>query len=314
VGDRVLVTGGSGFIGSHLVEALVARSDQVHCLLLPDDPAVHLHAVLADIQTHRADLTDPQAVARVVNRARPEVIYHLAAVGVADVNADPAWVVRVNVEGTLHLLAALAGEYRVFVHTGTCHEYGDNEPPFREDQDPRPELPYAIAKTASWRFCRRLHRTRGWPIVTVRPFSVYGPRQVAHTFVPACIEAALAGRDFDMTGGEQGRDMIYVSDVVDGFLRAAAVPKAAGGTFNLCTGIETPLHKIARQIVDLSESTISIRRGTLPYRAGEIWHLVGDNSRARQILGWQPRVSLTEGLRRTIDAALFSLPMERGLG
>lgn len=300
--SSVLVTGASGFIGSHLVEALVQREADVHCLLLPDDPAPNLAAVRQALNIYRADLADLEAVQTVARAARPEVVFHLAAAGVTNVHIDPTLAVRVNVEGTLNLLAALDGQYRVFVNTGTCHEYGTNEPPFREDQDPRPELPYAITKTATWRFCSRLHKTMGWNIVTVRPFTVYGPRQAANTFIPACIRAAQNGQDFDMTLGEQKRDLVYVEDVAEGFLCAAAAPQAIGGTFNLCTGQAASLYDVARLIVEQMGEPVSINRGALPYRAGEIWQLVGDNARARAILGWAPQVSLQDGLQRTIDA------------
>lgn len=302
-GMRYLLTGGSGFIGSHLAEALVARGATVHCLLLPDDAAPDLSAILQRIQVHRADLLDVGALRRVVRAVAPEVVMHLAAVGVTDVHIDPALAVRVNVEGTLNLLAALDGEYRVFLNVGTCHEYGDGDPPFDEDQPPSPSLPYAITKTAAWHFCRCLHATRGWPIVTVRPFSVYGPRQPGHTFIPACIRAARAKVDFQMTLGEQGRDWIYVSDVVEGMIRTTVVDEAVGRTFNLCTGHETTLYEVARAIVAHMGDPVSIRRGALPYRDGETWHLVGDNRRARAVLGWEPVVSLDKGLRRTIAAA-----------
>lgn len=302
-GERVLVTGGSGFIGSALVEELVRRGADVTCVLLPPDPAAHLAEVRQEIRICRADLADLEAVRDAVKAARPEAVFHLAAAGVADVQVDPALAVRVNVEGTLNLLNALQGNYRAFVNTGTCHEYGGNEPPFREDQDPRPELPYAITKTAAWHFCNRYHRTAGWPIVTLRPFSVYGPRQAPNAFIPACIHAAQVGRDFDMTLGEQTRDCVYVDDIVEGFILAATVPEAIGGTFNLCTSREVPLYRIAQVIVEQMGHPIAIHRGELPYRGGEIWRLFGDNGRAREILGWAPRVSLEEGLRRTIAAA-----------
>jgi len=302
LGDRVLVTGGSGFIGSALVERLVGRGDEVYCTLLPGDEASNLAAVRDQVCILRADLADRSAVERAVREARPDVVYHLAAVGVTDIRVDPALAVRVNVEGALYLLLALDGNYRAFVNTGTCHEYGSNEPPFREEQDPRPELPYAITKSAVWRFCRRFYATRGWPIVTVRPFGVYGPRQGDRAFIPSCIAAALAGRAFKMTGGEQQRDVIYVGDVVEGFLCAADTPAAAGGTFNLCTGREVPLHQIAAQIVERIGGQAAILRGALPYRTAEIWHMVGDNTRARKVLGWTPRISLAEGLDHTIRA------------
>jgi len=300
--ERVLVTGGSGFIGRVLVRALGERGADVHCLLRPSSATAHLDHGLDGVHTHRADLVDGEAVHRAVRAVRPQVVFHLAAAGVTDVNVDPAWAVRVNVEGTLNLLTALDGAYRAFVNVGTCYEYGRNDPPFRENQDPRPELPYAITKTAAWRFCNRFYRTRGWPIVTVRPFAVYGPGQAEHTFIPACIRAAQRGVDFRMTAGEQGRDWIYVSDVVEGLLRAAAVPEAMAGTFNLCTGRETTLYDVARAIVSEMGDPIAIQRGALPYREGEILHLVGDNARARAVLGWEPAISLADGLRRTIAA------------
>jgi UDP-glucose 4-epimerase len=262
---------------------------------------------LPHIRIHRADLVDRDSVKAAALAAEPDVVFHLAATGATNVNVPPTVAAQVNIEGTLNLLLALDGQYAAFVNTGTCHEYGDNEPPFLEDQDPRPELPYAITKTAAWRFCRRFHHTRGWPIVTVRPFSVYGPRQAANTFVSACLRAASSQREFSMTLGEQKRDWVYVEDVVEGLLSAATVPAAPGLTFNLCTGQETTLYEVAQIIVEQvaaerGTARIAINRGALPYRDAEIWRLVGDNTRAREILGWTPKVTLREGLRRTLRA------------
>jgi nucleoside-diphosphate-sugar epimerase len=252
-----------------------------------------------------------------VTAARPSVVFHLAAVGATNVHVSPSLATRVNVEGTINLLEALNGEYRVFVNTGTCHEYGDNQPPFSEDQDPRPKLPYAITKTAAWHFCRHFHQSKGWPIVSVRPFSVYGPRQAANTFVSACIRAALSGIPFDMTPGEQKRDWIYVQDVVKGLLAAAQEPAAIGRTFNLCTGRETSLYEVAQIIVRqvaarqgaplgrLSSAgrppSAAINRGALAYRPEEIWRLVGSPARAQEVLGWTADTSIEQGIRQTIS-------------
>jgi nucleoside-diphosphate-sugar epimerase len=299
------VTGASGFIGSFLAETLVRRGAAVHCLLRPSSSTVHLRSILDRIEIWRADLTEPKAVARVTAAARPETIFHLAAAGATNVHVSAASATRVNIEGTLNLLHALDGDYRVFVNTGTCHEYGNNQPPFREDQDPRPELPYAITKTAAWHFCRRFQQTEGWPIVTVRPFSVYGPRQAANTFVSACIRAATSRLAFDMTPGEQTRDWIYVQDVVEGLLRAAEEPAAIGETVNLCTGRETSLYEVARIVVREVATrqglpAVAINRGALAYRSSEIWRLVGSPEKARDVLGWTANVSLEQGIRQTI--------------
>jgi nucleoside-diphosphate-sugar epimerase len=244
--------------------------------------------------------------------AQPATVFHLAATGATNVHVSPQQATRVNVEGTLNLLEALNGAYRVFVNTGTCHEYGDNPPPFCEDQDPRPELPYAITKTAAWRFCRRFQQTKEWPIVTVRPFSVYGPRQAANTFVSACIRAAQSGQEFDMTPGEQERDWIYVEDVVEGMLRSAREPAAVGETLNLCTGRGISLYRVAQIVVSevaarQQSAPAVINRGALSYRSSEIWRLVGSPARAREILGWQAQTSLQEGICRTLSADTVAL-------
>jgi nucleoside-diphosphate-sugar epimerase len=299
------VTGASGFIGSFLVETLVRRGADVHCLLRPTSSTRHLRAVLDRIKIHRADLTEPETLRSVARSARPETIFHLAATGATNVHVSPALATRVNVEGTLELLQALDGDYRVFVNTGTCHEYGDNPPPFCEDQAPRPRLPYAITKTAAWHFCRRFHQSKGWPIVTVRPFSVYGPRQAANTFVSACIRAAQGRLGFDMTPGEQKRDWIYVQDVVEGLLRAATLPAAIGETFNLCTGRETSLYEVAQIIVREVAARqggppAAIHRGALAYRPAEIWRLVGSPARAQDVLDWTADTSIEQGIRQTI--------------
>lgn len=277
----------------------------MHCLLRPGSSTQHLRAVLDQIEVHRADLTEPNALEAAVAAARPSTVFHLAATGATNVHVSPTLATRVNVEGTLNLLQALDGNYRAFVYTGTCHEYGDNPPPFREDQDPRPKLSYAITKTAAWHFCRRFQQNQGWPIVTVRPFSVYGPRQAANTFVSACIRAAQSRMPFDMTPGEQTRDWIYVQDVVEGMLRAAEEPAAIGETFNLCTGHETSLYQVAQIVVQevaAQQSTrpVAIHRGALAYRPAETWRLVGSPERAREVLGWTARISLERGIRQTV--------------
>ena len=294
----ILVTGATGFIGPHLVRRLVFAGARVACLILSETEG---RTLPADVTSHVADLRDASAVRAIVRTARPVLVFHLAAVGVTEFGIDPVTAVQVNVEGTLTLLTALEGTgYRRFLFAGTSHEYGDNPPPLREDQPPAPANVYAASKSAAWLFCQMYHRTRGWSVVGVRPFGVYGPGQHPPTFLPTLIQAALRGQDFAMTGGEQVRDLIYVEDVVEGMIRAATVLGVEGQVFNLCSGKGVSLAELARRVVALMDEPICVHLGALPYRPGEMWRMVGDNTRARQTLGWQPTVSLDEGLRRTI--------------
>jgi len=294
----VLVTGATGFIGPHLVRRLIAAGARVACLLESQAEERNLPAGAAG---HEADLRGGQAVREIVRAIRPAVVFHLAAVGVTEFGVDPTTAVEVNVGGTLNLLTALEGTgYRRFLFVGTSHEYGHSQPPFREEQTPAPANVYAASKSAAWLFCQMYQRTRGWPVVGVRPFGAYGPGQRPPAFLPALIRAGLRGQDFDMTGGEQVRDLVYVADVVEGMIRAAVAPGVEGRTFNLCSGEGVSLAEVARRALALMGGPSRVNLGALPYRAGQIWRMVGDNAAARQALGWQPTVSLDEGLRRTV--------------
>jgi nucleoside-diphosphate-sugar epimerase len=144
------------------------------------------------------------------------------------------------------------------------------------------------------------HRTRGHPIVTVRPFTVYGPRQSERALIPRTILSTLRGEDFEMTGGEQTRDFTYVDDVVEGYVRASLSKKAIGQTINLGTGEEHAIRDVVLKVLELMGSPVKPLIGVLPYRPGEIWRLYADSNKARELLGWQPQVGLEEGLRRTI--------------
>jgi UDP-glucose 4-epimerase len=222
-------------------------------------------------------------------------------VGVTEPGIDPRLAVQVNVLGTLNLLEALKETgCNCFVNTGTCYEYGHNTPPMREDQMVDPINAYAASKSAVWLFCNMYHRTRGYPIVTVRPFTVYGPRQSERALIPQTILSALRGENFAMTGGDQTRDFTYVDDIVEGYVRASLSERAIGQTINLGTGEEHAIKDVVLKVLELMGNPVKPVIGELPYRPGEVWRLYADNGKARELLGWQPQVSLEDGLRKTI--------------
>lgn len=306
---RVLVTGATGFIGSHLAERLVAEGAKVTLAVEPGASAANVVSILGKVRVHEVDLRDGQRVRQLVQECQPHKIYHLAAVGVTEPGVDPTLAVQVNVIGTLNLLEALREtNCECFINTGTCYEYGHNTPPMHEDQMVDPINAYAASKSAAWLFCSMYHRTHGYPIVTVRPFTVYGPRQSARALIPQTIISALRGEDFEMTGAEQTRDFTYVDDVVEGYIRASLSEKAIGQTINLGTGEGHPIKHVVLKVLELMGPVLSSPKGhpvrpligALPYRPREIWRIYSDSSKARELLGWQPRVSLEDGLRRTI--------------
>lgn len=295
----MLVTGAAGFIGLRLVGRLVEARARVWAGLAPDEAPERVDALPARVERLIFDLRDAEAVRSAVTEAAPRVVFHLAAVGVADPEIDPTLALAVNVGGTVHLLEAVKelGVERV-VLVGTCYEYGARESVEGLD----PFNAYAASKVAAWAFGRMYWRAHGLPVVTVRPFQVYGPGQPAHTLIPAAIDAALAGRDFPMTPGEQERDFIFVEDVVAGMLAAAEAPGIEGESLDLGTGRVHSARQVVERIWAMTEAQGQMLPGALPYRSSVVMHSVADAEHTARLTGWRAQVALGAGLRQTIQS------------
>lgn len=303
-GKVVLVTGASGFIGSHLTRLLVREDSDVHAMtstvssMYPD----RLRDLRQDIQLHEANLTDRTAIGKLVRGIRPEVVLHLGAythVGKSWSRVDEC--VQSNVQGTVNLLEALADVgYERFVNTGTSEIYGSIDVPFHEDDCPHPVSPYAVSKFAAEMFCRLGVTSHGWPIVMVRPFNAYGPAQSPDRIIPEVIVRGLRGEPLPMTTGSQTREFNYVEDLAEGFLAAATAPGVEGALINLGCGEEVAIRDLATRILRVMGDPVEAEFGALPDRPIEIWRMYCDPARARQLLGWQPRHSLDEGLAKTV--------------
>lgn len=300
---RVLVTGGGGFMGRHLVRALVGRGDRV--AVAGRRPRALLGAAVlpAEVDYHTCDVAGPGAASELIGSLRPERVFHLASA--VDVRRDLDLVdeqVRVTQMAAVHVARACL-EHGVgrLVHAGTCEEYGNGPAPFHETQDPAPVSPYSAAKVAATAFVRMLCSSFGLQAVVVRPFLTYGPEQAPNLMIPALIASALDGRDFPMTAGEQTREFNYVDDIIHGMLLAAEAPDAQGQILNLGCGEPRRIRDVAQLVLDLMGNPVRAEFGKLAYRPGETWEFYCSNERARALLGYRPQVGLEDGLRRTIE-------------
>ena len=299
---KVLLTGISGFIGSHLARRLVEEGAEVYGLVRNNSNLWRIQDLKNRINLRYADLRDFGSVKKEVQGINPQKVFHLAAY--VDVNRSFEVInemVEVNIKGPLNLLRALEGSgYDCFINTGTCEEYGDNPAPFREEQVPNPVSPYSASKAATTLFCQMLHKTQGLPIVTLRPFLTYGPGQTSDMLIPTLIKKTLIGEIFEMTEGEQTREFNYVDDIVDGFIKASINYRAIGEIINIGNGLEYKIKEVVEIILKLMNSSVKPKFGALAYRLGETWHFYCDNTKAKEILDWKPRVNLEDGLTLTI--------------
>ena len=308
-GKDVLVTGAGGFIASHLVEALVAeganlrafvrynsRNDPGLLRLLPAD-------TLARIEIVAGDLRDLPAVGQAM--AGVSHVFHLGAlIAIPYSYLHPAEVVETNVLGTMNvLLAARRHSVERLIHTSTSEVYGTAlRVPIDEDHPLQGQSPYSASKIGADKLAESFYRSYELPVVTLRPFNTYGPRQSDRAVIPAIIAQALT-RDVVRLGNLQARrDLTYVSDTVAGFLAVAEAPDVLGRTFNLGSGQEVSIGELAGMIIELVGRPLQIEVDPARLRPekSEVGRLLSDNSLARQALGWQPMVSLPQGLSRTI--------------
>jgi len=308
---RVLVTGAGGFIGSHLVEALVGEGAHVKALVRYTSQGSwgHLEQVTPEvrhsIKVVLGDVRDAQFIRHHVRGC--DVVFHLAAlIGIPYSYEASESYVDTNVRGTLNVLQAArdAAGPRVVI-TSTSEVYGTAVyTPMDEKHPLQAQSPYSASKIAADKLAESYHLSFGLPVVTVRPFNTYGPRQSARAVIPTIVSQVLAGGDTLRLGSlDPVRDLTYVGDTVRGFLRAGLAERAVGQVINLGTGHGISVGELARAIMQIAGRKLAIVADADRVRppASEVQLLVAKNERARDLLGWEPRVPLTEGLKRVVD-------------
>jgi dTDP-glucose 4,6-dehydratase len=304
---RVLVTGAGGFIGSHLAERLVALGARTRALVhynannawgwLDDSP------VKDQVEVVAGDVCDRDSVVQAVKGV--DVVFHLAAlIAIPYSYRAPASYVRTNVEGTLNVLQA-ARDLNVgrVVHTSTSEVYGTARyVPIDEQHPLQGQSPYSASKIGADKLAEAFHLSFSLPVVTVRPFNTYGPRQSARAVIPTIITQALTQPAVKLGSLHPTRDLNFVADTVAGFVRAAEAPRAVGETINLGSGLEISVGELAEAIVQMTGSKarpVSEAARVRPANS-EVDRLLADNRKARELLGWEPAYDLKAGLAETI--------------
>ncbi len=305
-GRRVLVTGAGGFIGSHLVEHLVEAGASVRAF-------VHYRARDArgwlaqsprrtEIEFVAGDICDRDSI--IAAAAGQEIVFHLAAlIAIPYSYQAPLSYVRSNIEGTLNVLQACR-EHSVsrLIHTSTSEVYGTARRVPMDEQHPlQAQSPYAASKIGADQQVAAFQRSFGLPAVTLRPFNAFGPRQSARAVIPTIMLQCLAGNSIRLGNLHPRRDLTFVGDTVAAYLRAAECDAAIGRVINIGAGRDVSIAELVELIAAISGSPVEIEADARRLRpaGSEVDRLLADTSLARELLNWQPQLSLEEGLRRT---------------
>jgi dTDP-glucose 4,6-dehydratase len=305
---KVLVTGAGGFIGSHLTERLIELGAQTRAFVrysstgswgwLDQSPLKH------EVEVVLGDIRDQDTVVHAV--AGIDIVFHLAAlIAIPYSYQAPLSYVRTNVEGTLNVLqAAQRAESEAVVHTSTSEVYGTARTvPIDENHPLQGQSPYSASKIGADKIAESFHLSFGLPVVTVRPFNTFGPRQSARAVIPTIITQALNGSEIRLGNLEPTRDLNFVADTVEGFIKAAETPQAIGETINLGSGREISIGDLAALILKLMNRDIPIALEGARVRPenSEVDRLCADSRKGQSILGWSPKYSLEDGLAATVD-------------
>jgi len=309
-GKQVLVTGAGGFIASHLVERLVDAGAKLKAFVRYNsrgDPGLLVHVeprVLSQVEIIAGDLRDLSAVKNAMQGVSH--VYHLGAlIAIPYSYVHPAEVVETNVLGTMNvLLAGMENRVARIVHTSTSEVYGTAlKVPIDESHPLQGQSPYSASKIGADKIAESFYLSFDLPVVTLRPFNTYGPRQSARAVIPTIITQALTQDVVHLGNLDARRDLTFVADTVDGFLAVGKTPGVEGETFNLGSGEEVSIRQLAEEIIGLvgKPVEITVEASRLRPAKSEVHRLLSDNRQALQRFGWSPKVGLGEGLKMTID-------------
>ncbi|MGD0784506.1 MAG: SDR family NAD(P)-dependent oxidoreductase [Sedimentisphaerales bacterium] len=307
---KVLVTGGGGFIGSHLIERLCAEGANVRAFIRYNSRSnmgcigCLSSEIKKSIEIISGDITELVSVEQAVKGM--EIVFHLAAsIGIPYSYIHPREVVETNLMGSLNIFTA-AREMNIekVVHTSTSEVYGTAQyVPIDENHPIQSQSPYSASKVGADALAMSFVKAFGCPFAIIRPFNTFGPRQSMRAIIPTIITQALKKNDIQLGSLSPTRSFTYVSDIVDGFIKIAESDKSIGNVINIGTDIEISIGDLANKIVALMGKKIKVicTEERIRSASSEVQRLCADNSKAKALLGWEPKIGLDEGLKKTIS-------------
>jgi nucleoside-diphosphate-sugar epimerase len=299
---RYLITGASGFIGSCLLRRLTAQNENVHILLRRNSDLWRIKDILCRTNIHFDDLSEPERLTKLVNKIKPTVIYHLATYGAYSIQNHADLCIKTNISGTWNLLKATANiDYELFVNTGSSSEYGFKKTAMNEKDCLRPASYYAVTKSSQTMLCSYFANENKKPIVTLRPFSVYGPFEDANRFIPTLLRSLYHCKKIDLVDPHISRDWIYIDDMVNAYILIDKLKKYGGEIFNIGTATQRTIKEVVNLAVKVTGKSADFRWEKMKNRRWDTNYWLADITKAKKLLNWSPQFTLRQGLFLTWD-------------
>lgn len=294
------ITGASGFIGSVLLRRLIEQKQEVHLVLRKESKTWRIDDLLDKVTIHLSDLSDLNELTQIIQKVNPTIIYHLATNGAYSSQKDANQIINTNILGTWNLLQACNSiNYKLFVNTGSSSEYGFKKFAMRETDIVEPSSYYAVTKCAQTLLCSHIAKQEHKPIVTIRPFSVYGPYEEPKRFVPTLMKALYFNEEMNLVDPETARDYIYIDDMVDAYLKIDELKSNPGEYFNIGTGVQSTIKETVELAKKVTQKNAQFKWGTMENRNWDTNNWVADISKARLLLKWSPKITLEQGINST---------------
>lgn len=297
---KYLVTGSSGFIGSVLLRKLLGQNNDVYIIIRKNSNTWRINDLLKKVIVFYSDLSDVSELTKIIKKIKPNIIYHLATNGAYSYQKDADQIIHTNILGTWNLLQACnMVNYELFINTGSSSEYGFKKFAMRETDILEPASYYAVTKCAQTLLCSHIAKQEKRPIVTIRPFAVYGPYEEPKRFVPTLMNALIFNKKMNLVSPTTARDFIYVDDLVAAYLKINELKNNPGEYFNIGTGLQSTIKNFVETAIKTTGKNIKLKWGSLENRKWDTDNWVADISKAKQLLNWVPKTNLEQGIKST---------------